>query len=91
MLLMSSGTEANSSYMSNVKCEAWKIISRFPGSVPVGAFQFFAVNITTPVDSSCVGMTDCGAMFSFSTIVEHLYYYSTYILQPVIPTQEESV
>ena len=57
----------------------------------MGAFQFFAVDTATPIDSSCVGMTDCGAMFSFNTIVEHLYYCSTNILQPVIPTQEESV
>lgn len=33
MLLMSSGTEANSSYMSNVKCGVWKIIFIQPNSI----------------------------------------------------------
>ena len=55
-----------------------------------GAFQFFAIGTGTLIDSSCVGMTDRGAMFSFNTIVEHLYYCSTYIPKLVIPTQEES-
>ena len=54
-------------------------------------FNFSHLCSAMMVDSSCVGMTGCGAMFSFNTIVEHLHYCSTYIPKPVIPTQEESV